>query len=275
MRKLFGESRSDNDEADDVIDYYDMSLTTDPRRYLKPAIVAAEVLITISVIVCMFLAYHFILVPAQSRQAQASALGDLRSDWSGNMPDVPTDPTDAMPGDALGIVSAPDMSSDEYAFFKGTDRGTLAKGPGLYDGSDPLGNFGNAALAAHRDGWNAPFSDVDKLKQCSDITIETRDKVLTYKVLSSSDDAKERRKQNADCVGDKAAAALDSDSYRDVKGQEVVDPNSHGVTWSVPMVSDEPNDATVSLITFTTCHPHMSNAQRYIVHAVLYEDKDK
>lgn len=257
-------------QHDDNINYYEVSRSREKaRRFLTPAFICAEVLITIGVIVALFIVYQVFITDIVSQKQQTQAVGNLRDQWN----NLPADQkrqhaSKVVPGGALGILHAQDMSPQDYPVFKGVDQSTLAKGPGMYDDSAGFGLQGNVSIAAHRDGWNAPFSEIDKLHTCSTITLEDASYIYTYKVVSTSDNPSVRSHENADCLGQQTAQVLDSPDYSKIKGQSIVTPNMSRVVWSIPGVSRDANHAQLPLLTLTSCHPHWDNGQRIIVHAV-------
>lgn len=263
-----------DDDRDDDVDYSnnDDIRRVGKRKYLTWPIVTVEIVGIIGVLCVLFAVYILAYTNVETQQHQNKAYDDLTSQWDkdGNKPNPkPMPNSDFADGDAMVVVRAPDMMGDQkFVAFKGTDQKTLSRGPGVYDDSNPVGTYGNFSLAAHRDGWMKPFADIDKLHTCSEVTIETRDRILTYRVVSSEDSPEKRFDENKACMSERMSSALNRKGYRDMPGRSVVDPNAGSVTWSVPRVSTDPMDADVSLLTLTTCHPHWSNAHRYVVHAV-------
>src|SRR5699024_7036685 len=150
---------------------------------------------------------------------------------------------------------------------QGRDRDTCARRPGAYAASVAPGEMGNLSLPAHRDGWSPPFSEVDKYTVCDPITIETRDAVHTYKVVSS-EDGNQRARENAECFGAEIAATLNNDDHADIEGVHIVKPDDVSVLDQIPCAGADV-DADLGMLTLTSCQHHTSSAERIIVHAVL------
>src|SRR5699024_12194092 len=116
--------------------------------------------------------YHNPAPPLPAHRAQDGHLHAVRAAWgAGTVDDVGA--THDIPDTALGIIAS-DVIGGDYVYHQGVDNDTLARGPGAYAASAAPGEVGNLSLAAHRDGWNAPFSEVDKYTVCDPITIETQ-----------------------------------------------------------------------------------------------------
>lgn len=249
------------------------SAYSDAKKYLTPFIVVAEVLFLAAWFILGFAVYQLFWTNIKASHEQTNEVNALRESWShAGAQDVSISVEE---GGSLGILTAPAMDGNEYPIFLGTDQGTLAKGPGVYISSQDAGSFGNFAIAAHRDGWNAPFSEIDKLKTCDTITIENNTAIYTYSVVSSSSDAATRERENSECMSTSTARELNNKDYADVKGADTVDPSQGSVVWSVPNVTNDKDKANLALITLTSCHPHWSNQQRYIVHGVLTDVQER
>ena len=245
----------------------------DATKYLTPFIIVAEVLFLAAWFVLGFATYQLFWTNVKASHEQASEVNALRESWS--HADAQGVSISVEEGGSLGILTAPAMDNNEYPIFLGTDQNTLAKGLGVYTTSPDAGSFGNFAIAAHRDGWNAPFSEIDKLDTCDTITIENNTAIYTYSVVSSASDTVIRERENSECMSKSTARALNSEEYARVKGADIVDPSRGSVVWSVPSVTNDNDKANLALITLTSCHPHWSNQQRYIVHGVLTDVQER
>lgn len=265
-----------DDDDDEVIDYSKKASqrkahSNDKRKYLKAPVIAGELLLCIAVLVGLFLYYQLHYTGIAANKSQAAAMDSLKGQWQND-----TTEGTKLPGDSLGIIRIPKFSDGgEYVVFNGVEQDVLANGPGFYPNSQDFGDDGNSAIAAHRDGWNAPFSEIDVLQTCDTIEIETRDYVLTYTIPSSADNPADRRKENAKCFNPQLQKALADDKYSSIDGHSIIDPSKTDVIWPIPGKTEQSGDSTLSLLTLTTCHPHWSNEQRYIVHAVNTELKRK
>ncbi len=91
----------------------------------------------------------------------------------------------AEPGSAVGEIVIPRMSLREVLFI-GSSSATLARGPGLYDGSPFPGEQGTVAVAGHRTTHGAPFGNIDRLRRGDRITLVMPYARLVYAVRRTS-----------------------------------------------------------------------------------------
>ena len=266
------------DDDGDVVDYSQKAEASyDARKYLNSRVITIEVLATLAVVVLLFSLYQSVFTNVDAARDQQRDIGSLRESWSVSQGvDAVTSLGDATVGDAIGILQAKSMSTEEYPVYKGVfDASVLNAGPAIYDNASDPGELGNMSIAAHRDGWNAPFSEADKLGVCDEITFETESHVYLYKVASAASNPALRYEQNNGCFGREIADILDSEKYKDVSGSHLVSPDDVSVTWPVPGAHDVSVEPDLSFITFTTCHPHWSSEQRLIIHGVLTDVLEK
>lgn len=260
-------------DSPDVLDY---STQAEQRagkgKYLTFPVICGELLLIIAVLVGLFLFYQLKYTGVVSAKEQDQALESLQESWENGT----TVAGEEVPGDATAIlrVSKFDGGKD-YPVLFGVDQSILAKAPGIYPATQQFGEKGNTAIAAHRDGWNAPFSEIDALETCDVIEVETRSSVYTYKVPSSAAEPEQRMNENSQCFNIQQAKTLNDETYGSMMGHSIVQPDKVDVVWPVPGVERNEDNASLSLITMTSCHPHWSNEQRYIVHAVNTEIKRK
>lgn len=262
----------------DAVDYAQKSNSSrDAKKYLNARTILIELLVTFAVIVLLFSFYQAVLTNVGSSRGQQRDIESLRDSWSVSQTvDDVTSLGSANVGDAIGILQAKDMSPEEYPVYKGAfEPEILNAGPATYENASEPGELGNMSIAAHRDGWNSPFSEADKLGTCDEITLETKDKVYVYKVASTSLNQETRSAQNSDCFGQEIADTLDSDKYKHMYGSDLVRPDKVNVTWPVPGSKAPDVRPDLSIITFTTCHPHWSSDQRMIIHGVLTDVLEK
>lgn len=262
-----------------------------PERKVNPAIVIAEALIATAAIVGLFLLYHTQVTGWETQNAQQNAQQQLTQQWHQPAP-INNDegrPADSNPieGDAVGLIRIPKLGHDwQYAFFKGIDQKTLAKGPGMYPyETDTADNtVKNLGLAGHRDGWDAPFSDLDKLVPCDEINVEYRTKTVHYRVLPTETEPQKRKAQLNEypCFNDSHIAysnLTENAPYNTLSGQYITDPTDVNVVKPLPGNPDthaEPDELPgLNLLTLTTCHPHWENRQRLIIHAVAVDQTYK
>lgn len=207
----------------------------------------------------------------QADQAQASELKALQAAWgaktvdgAAHLHDIPVDP------EAQGILTLVSKNRS-YVYFKDAYvRQQLHKGPAIIPGSAPGPvQDGNFTLAGHRDGRGAPFSDIDTLKPCDKITVQTKDALATYMVLSSAADQVQRLTENS-CLGALTARKLENAPYDGkILGKTIVLPTDVGVIKPVPNSDAQPPANGVGILTLVSCHPHWDNHHRIIIHAAL------
>ncbi|MDO4898141.1 MAG: class E sortase [Rothia sp. (in: high G+C Gram-positive bacteria)] len=139
-------------------------------------------------------------------------------------------------GQAYGVVYIPRLG-ETYArpLAEGTGNDVLdTLGLGHYADSQPLGEFGNFALAGHRQTNGAVLDHIDKLQKGDNIYIQTNEGYYTYRVYES----------------------------------KIVLPQQVEVIAPDPGNPDAPAAAaTRRLLTLTSCHPRYGDTERYIVHA--------
>jgi len=87
----------------------------------------------------------------------------------------------AAPGSAVGEIVIPRMKLRDV-LFSGSSPASLARGPGIYDGSPFPGEAGTVAVAGHRTTHGAPFADIDRLRRGDRITLVMPYARLTYAV---------------------------------------------------------------------------------------------
>ena len=88
---------------------------------------------------------------------------------------------DAGRGDAVGRMRIPAIDVD-YVMVKGTDQGSLRKGPGIYDQTPFPGAPGTVGVAGHRTTYLAPFRNIDDLDRGDEIVTEMPYGRFTYEV---------------------------------------------------------------------------------------------
>ena len=249
----------------------------DAKKHLNARTIVSEALITLAIVVLLFSFYQAVLTNFGSARGQQKDIDSLRDSWSVSQTvDDVTGLGSADVGDAIGILQAKDMSPEEYPVYKGAfNPEVLNAGPATYENASDPGEVGNMSIAAHRDGWNSPFSEADKLGTCDEITLETKDKVYVYKVASTSLNQERRSEENNSCFDQETAKVLNSDKYKNVFGSHLVKPNKVNVTWPVPDSESPDVKPELSIITFTTCHPHWSSDRRMIIHGVLTDVLEK
>jgi sortase A len=221
-----------------------LSGNSPPRRTWRTVVSGTgQLLITIGVVVLLFVGYELWWTGVTTRHDQHVLLGTLRREWARGqtVKDPPV-------GSALAILRIPRLGRHyEFAIVQGTSTSDLEKGPGHYPGTAMPGQIGNFAVAAHRTTYLHPFYDINELRVGDPIVIQTRTTWFTYRVQ--------------DIPGTSA------------RYQETVSPSDVSVAYPVP---DQPNPAripTQRVLTFTSCNPRYSAAQRIVVHALLESEQ--
>ncbi len=88
---------------------------------------------------------------------------------------------DAERGAAVGRIRIRRIGVNTV-FVNGSDKTSLRKGPGLYDGKPFPGAPGTVAIAGHRTTYLAPFRRVDTLRPGNEIVLEMPYGRFTYRV---------------------------------------------------------------------------------------------
>jgi sortase A len=112
-----------------------------------------------------------------SKQQQAEVRKIIFEDWK-----------NGVDGDNIGLLRVPRFGKEyEVPIIKGFDKGTLAKGVGMYPKAALPGELGNFAIAGHRVTHGEPFRDFLKLKKGDLVYVETRTAVFTYELRNDGD----------------------------------------------------------------------------------------
>lgn len=212
-----------------------------------------ELFITFGLILLLFVAWQLWWTNLAANRTQQDAVQGLIQEFDPTS--LPTDSTSAartqVPdydpakptltespsyGQAYGVVYIPRLGTD-YArpLAEGVGSDVLdTLGLGHYPESQPLGAYGNFALAGHRQTNGAVLDHIDELQTGDKIYIRTAQGYYTYKVYESK-------------------IVLPSEV-------DVIAPNP-----------DQPQapvaEATRRLLTLTSCHPRYGSTERYVVHA--------
>jgi sortase A len=195
--------------------------------------------ITAGLIILLFVVYELWWTGFTTKRDQHRLLNTLRQQWAHGqyLKDPPL-------GSGIAILRIPRFGP-KYLFVivQGTSIADLIRGPGHYPNTAMPGKIGNFSVAGHRTTYLHPFFNINQLKTGDPIVIETGQTWFTYTV--------------EDIPGTSA------------KHQEIVSPTDIPVSYPVP---DQPNEAlpaTRRVLTFTSCNPRYSAAQRIVVHGLL------
>jgi sortase A len=204
-----------------------------------------QTLITAGLVVLLFVGYELWWTGLTTRHDQHRLLATLQQQWAHGTT-IKNPPF----GSGIAILRIPRFGR-KYSFVvvQGTSTADLIKGPGHYSGTAMPGKIGNFAVAGHRTTYLHPFYNLNELRVGDPIVLETRTMWFTYTV------------QNIPGTS--------------ARHQEIVSPSDVSVAYPVP---DQPNSAavpTLPVLTFTSCNPRYSAAQRIVVHALLSQAKPK
>lgn len=205
--------------------------------------VAGWTFIGVGVVILLYLVYSLLFTGVETRRAQA----ELREQWELNVGDVKLpiaqqqllagEPERVDPGEAMAVlqfarpgVAERPVQDGPLFVVEGTRVEDLKKGPGHYIRTAMPGQPGNFAVAGHRTTYGSPFFDLDDLRPGDVVYVTDRQGTRwRYSVVR----------------------------------QEIVAPTALYVVDPDPLGTGRP------MLTFTTCHPRFSSAQRLVVYAQL------
>lgn len=240
-----------------------------------------EVLITLGLVVLLFVVYEVYVTDWLSAGKQADATADLDERWQEVPPADPgnerTEKLRPVDGEGFAKLYIPAFGSDfVFTVLEGTTDPILEVGPGHYSDTVLPGEPGNFSVAGHRVGKGAPFNDLDLLRSCDAIVIETQTDWYVYRVLPMKGEATgwdQGRGALPQCTDVQPLG----EPYQNVVGQQIVLPSQSEVIAPIPGEPgvEAPADRRAALITLTTCHPRFSAKQRLIVHGVFTDQYPK
>lgn len=208
-----------------------------------------QLLITAGLVILFFVVYELYGTGLYTRAQQHHLQQQIERLWhrggveisQANVADVPL-------GSGIAVLRVPRFGDGYHmVVVEGTDYEDLKKGPGHYPGTALPGQVGNFAVAGHRTTYLAPFNKIDTLRAGDAIVLETKEMWFTYRVQTVNGTA----------------------GYPHVPYQEIVDPSDVRVAYAVPDQPDPNRKPSLKMLTFTSCNPKYSAAQRIVVHAVL------
>ncbi|XVV03873.1 class E sortase [Actinosynnema sp. CA-248983] len=278
----------DDDYEDEYDDYEDDDFEDDEPPPPPPDSAArktvrtvGELLITLGLVILLFVVYEVYITDLISAGKQDDATSALDDKWGANTVQG-ADPQrqaqyDLVEGEAFAKMYIPAFGPDyKFSIIEGTSDKHLEIGPGHYVNTALPGAPGNFAVAGHRVGKGAPFNDLDLLRACDAIIVETKTEWFVYRMLPKASEvagwAQSDRVKDPKCGKVSPLGA----PYDKTVGQEIVLPTQGEVIDPVPHFEGEvPQAQQVALLTLTTCHPRFSDKQRLIVHAVLTQGYPK
>lgn len=250
--------------------------------------IVGELLLTVGALLLLFVIYEAFWTNLASGRLQQQADRELEQQWTGApRADPGDDPVPPVPpglGQPFARIHLPTLGeSTTYTVLEGTRSEDLQTGPGHYVETRMPGERGNAALAGHRNGSGAVFQDIDRLRPCDAVVIETETQWMTYRILPTAQDYAGRLAEASGCMDRSMADRMAGGEYAAVQGLHVTTPDAVEVLSPVPGDQFQPEEPAPPwqgetlerLLTLTTCHPQFSNAERLIAHAVLTETTSK
>ncbi|MEX2441504.1 MAG: class E sortase [Pontimonas sp.] len=224
---------------------------TDPHSWLG---IAGEVSLTLGAIGLLFFAWYLGVNDWIQGSLQARSASAVSAEWGqGSDPTfgkdrgesdgtaTALDPpvvADVAEGNAFAVLYVPRFGSD-YArtIAEGVDLPTVLNsrelGVGRYPQTAQFGELGNVGIAGHRTTYGASFSEIGELRVGDRLYVEVEQGWFSYQ-------------------------------FRNL---EYVWPTQVEVLAPVPHQPDA--EATERLLTLTSCHPRLSEAERIIAYAVF------
>jgi sortase A len=204
-----------------------------------------QLFITAGLVILLFVVYELWWTGFTTKRDQHRLITTLHQEWAHGVTikDPPI-------GSAIALLRIPRFGPKYlFAIVEGTSTADLIKGPGHYPGTAMPGGLGNFAVAGHRTTYEHPFYSVNRLRSGDPIVLETAHRWLTYTV--------------------------ENIPGTDARYQEIVSPSDVSVTFPVPDQLDPAAAPTQRVLTFTSCNPRYSAAQRIVIHALLTDSQPK
>ena len=214
-----------------------------------------QLLITAGIVILLFVVYELWVTGLYTKHWQSSHYKSLIQSWGPGHSSIEISKADPrlahVPlGSGIAVLYIPRFGKGYHmVIVEGTGTSDLEKGPGHYPGTAFPGQVGNFAVAGHRTTYLHPFYNLNEIKRGDAIVLRTKTMWFTYRVED----------------------APQSKGYPHVPYQEIVNPTDVAVSYPVPDQSDPNAKPSLKMLTFTTCNPRYSAAQRLVVHAVLVQ----
>jgi sortase A len=229
-----------------------------------------QTLITAGLVVLLFVVYEVWITNIFADRNNARHIRAFRAYVNSDVVDplnLPGGKVGTIPvGSNIGILYIPRLGRDyAEAIVQGNtvpDDSQLEQGTAHYGSTQLPGEVGNFAIAGHRVGKGEPFLNLDHLRSGDPVIVETKSYWFVYRVLGQP--------AGADPQADTPFVYPNTEGQDQVPGREIVDPSDGNVLLPIPNdTSRGLSDATVKLMTMTTCHPKFTASHRMILHAVL------
>ncbi|HVW80091.1 MAG TPA: class E sortase [Mycobacteriales bacterium] len=198
-----------------------------------------QLFITAGLVILLFVVYELWWTGFTTKRDQHRLMSTLQHQWEQGI-SISNPPF----GTGIAILRIPRFGPNySFVIVQGVSTADLIKGPGHYPDTAMPGQVGNFTVAGHRTTYLHPFYNINELRVGDPIVIETRTRWLTYTVEN--------------IPGTTA------------RYQEIVSPDDISVSYPVPDQPDPSVVPTEKVLTFTSCNPRYSAAQRIVVHALL------
>jgi sortase A len=206
-----------------------------------------ELMITFGLVILLFAGYEIWGNSAIVNAHQDDLSQQLAQQWAnepasdptvsaGPTPSAGATPRPAITGTPIAGLYIPALGKN-WIVVEGVDQSDLRYAPGHYPRTAKPGQFGNFAVAGHRN--RATFWRLDELNPEDAIVVETKSTWYVYRVTQT----------------------------------RIVRPSQVEVVAPVP--GHPGQRPTVAMLTLTTCNPKFDNYQRLIVHAELRRSQPK
>jgi len=205
-----------------------------------------ELMVSVFVLSGSFFLWKFYINDSVENTAQTSQAEEMVEKWTsgtsiGSLDYDPQDPIiTAEPADRteFAVIYIPRLGAMK-PIVQGTSRSNLALGAAHYPGSAMPGDYGNFAVAGHR---NTVFVNLKAVVPGDNIYIQTADGYYTYQVVDP---------------------------------HYIVKPTDVQVVAPIPgelnSTNSQAEDIGQRMLTLTTCWPEWSNTERLILHAEFIE----
>lgn len=203
--------------------------------------VLREVLIALVVLLSLFLVWQLWWTDVRADASQSQQASSLQEEWDSLTPvrdllvPVLGDPSPVpvpAAGEAFALLHVQRFGEASRPVLEGTGQDVLKEGVRHYPGTVLPGGVGNLAVAGHQVMYGRPFNQVEELLDGDAVVVETKEVLLTYRVVSRE-----------------VVRLSDVDVVSPVPGLPGVVP-------------------TESMLTLTTCHLVLSVWERFVVHAL-------
>lgn len=222
-----------------------------PKSWVDLAItVAAELLITFAVIAGLFFLWKFVILDAVTATQQSSSANQVIENFGVTEPagaadfdpqNPPLSDSSVVPSaEKFGVLYIPRLDANyKRVVLQDTGSAVLDEGIGHYKGSQMPGQYGNFALAGHR---NTVFANLKTVVPGDKIYVQTKDGYYTYEMKEEHSIVKPSDVSVIAPIANQAGSTVEDAKVAERK-----------------------------TLTLTTCWPEWSNTERLIVFAEFVE----